>query len=67
MQIRKSKDDRVNEVADLIEHLQDIKYHIKPFELAEEVVKLIDSLHGKYYANKIMNYLEEEKRYKSVK
>ena len=67
MQIRKSKDHRVNEVADLIEHLQDIKYHIKPFELAEAVVQLIDDLHGKQYAQKIMKHINEEKNYRGTK
>lgn len=53
MQIRKSTDQRINEVAELIEHLQDYKYHIKPYEIAEEVVKLLDNLAGVAYANKI--------------
>lgn len=53
MQIRKSTDQRINEVAELIEHLQDYKYHIKPYEIAEEVVKLLDNLAGIAYANKI--------------
>jgi hypothetical protein len=53
VQIRKSSDSRVNAVAELIEHLQDYKYHIKPYEIAEEVVKLLDNLSGIAYANKI--------------
>jgi hypothetical protein len=53
VQIRKSTDQRINEVAELIEHLQDYKYHIKPYEIAEEVVKLLDNLAGIAYANKI--------------
>lgn len=53
MQIRKSTDQRINEVAELIEHLQDYKYHIKPYEIAEEVVKLLDNIAGIAYANKI--------------
>ena len=53
MQIRKSTDQRINEVAELIEHLQDYKYHIRPYEIAEEVVKLLDNLAGVAYANKI--------------
>jgi hypothetical protein len=53
VQIRKSSDSRVNAVAELIEHLQDYKYHIKPYEIAEEVVKLLDNLAGIAYANKI--------------
>jgi hypothetical protein len=53
MQIRKSKDPRINKVAELIEHLQDYKYHIKPYEIAEEVVKLLDNLVGIAYADKI--------------
>jgi hypothetical protein len=53
VQIRKSTDQRINEVAELIEHLQDYKYHIKPYEIAEEVVKLLDNIAGIAYANKI--------------
>jgi hypothetical protein len=53
VQIRKSKDPRINKVAKLIEHLQDYKYHIKPYEIAEEVVKLLDNLAGIAYADKI--------------
>jgi hypothetical protein len=53
VQIRKSKDPRINKVAELIEHLQDYKYHIKPYEIAEEVVKLLDNLAGIAYADKI--------------
>jgi hypothetical protein len=53
VQIRKSTDKRINEVAELIEHLQDYKYHIKPYEIAEEVVKLLDNIAGIAYANKI--------------
>jgi hypothetical protein len=53
VQIRKSKDPRINKVAELIEHLQDYKYHIKPYEIAEEVVKLLDNLVGIAYADKI--------------
>ena len=55
MQIRKSEDSRVNAVAELIEHMQDYKYHVKPYEIAEEVVKLLDKLAGIAYANKIKN------------
>jgi hypothetical protein len=53
VQIRKSKDPRVNRVAELIEHIQDYKYHVKPYEIAEEVVKLLDNLAGLAYADKI--------------
>jgi hypothetical protein len=53
VQIRKSTDQRINEVAELIEHLQDYKYHIRPYEIAEEVVKLLDNLAGIAYSNKI--------------
>jgi hypothetical protein len=67
VQIRKSKDYRVNEVADLIEHLQDIKYHIKPFELAEAIVRLMDDLRGKDYAKKIQEYLSTENKFVNKK
>ena len=52
MQIRKHEDYRVNELADFIEHLQDIKHHIKPFEMAEKIVIFMDDLRGKEYARK---------------
>lgn len=55
MQIRKSDDSRVNAVAELIEHLQDYKYGIKPYDIAVEVVALLDKLAGIAYANKIKN------------
>lgn len=58
MQIHKSDDSRVNSVAELIEHLQDYKYHIKPYELAVEIVKLLDNMAGIGYANKIKEYRE---------
>ena len=63
MQIKKSLDYRVNELAEFIEHLQDVKYHIKPFELAENIVLFMDDLRGKEYAQKILKHLNEEKRY----
>jgi hypothetical protein len=61
VQIRKSDDFRVNAVAELIEHLQDYKYHIKPYEIAVEVVKLLDNMVGIGYSNKIKEYREERK------
>ena len=54
MQIQKSSDYRVNELAEFIEHLQDVKYHIKPFELAESIVLFMDDLRGKEYTTKLM-------------
>ena len=51
--MRIHKDYRVNLVADLLENLKDHKYHIKPIELAEEVVKLMDEIQGKEYATKL--------------
>lgn len=63
MQIRKSTDQRINEVAELIEHLQDYKYHIKPYEIAEEVVKLLDNLAGMAYANKIKKELKDRQNF----
>lgn len=59
MQILKHEDYRVNELADFIEHLQDNKYHIKPFEMAEEIVVFMDHIRGKEYARKIREYLNE--------
>lgn len=47
------KDYRVDMVADLIRYLKDYNYNIKPLEMAENIVKLIDEIHGKEYANKI--------------
>ena len=58
MQIRKSSDFRVNELAELIEHLKDYKHHITPFEIAEEVVKYMDMVTGRGYMQKIKDHLE---------
>ena len=60
MQIRKHSDYRVNELADFIEHLQDKKWHIKPFEMAEAIVVFMDYLRGKEYARKIQDYLKHD-------
>ena len=57
MQIRKHEDYRVNELAEFIEQLQDNKYHIKPFEMAENIVAFMDDQRGKEYARKIQEYL----------
>jgi len=65
VQIRKHMDYRVNEVAELIEHLQDVKYHIKPFEMAEEIVKFMDDLRGKEYARKIQDYVKSDYKFQS--
>ncbi len=65
MQIRKHQDYRVNEVAEFIEHLQDIKYHIKPFEMAEAIVLFMDDLRGKEYARKIQDYLKHDHKFTS--
>ena len=63
MQIRKSSDYRVNAVANLIESLKDTKYHIGPFELAENIVAFIDKVQGIEYANKINHYKEDYKAF----
>jgi len=60
MQIRKHKDYRVNDLAEFIEHLQDIKYHINPFEMATEIVVFMDNLRGKEYAKKIQDYVRSD-------
>lgn len=65
MQIRKHKDYRVNELAEFIEHLQDIKYHIKPFEMAEAIVPFMDDLRGKDYAKKIQDYIKLDNNFQS--
>jgi len=65
VQIHKHKDYRVNKLAEFIEHLQDVKYHIKPFELAENIVLFMDDLKGKEYAQKILKHLNEEKQFRS--
>jgi len=67
MQIRKHEDYRVNELAEFIEHLQDVKYHIKPFEMAIEIVKFMDDLRGKEYARKIQEYVRDSNSYKGEK
>jgi hypothetical protein len=65
VQIRKHKDYRVNELAELIEHLQDVKYHIKPFEMAEAIVTFMDDLRGKEYARKIQDYVISDFKFQS--
>ena len=60
MQIRKHKDYRVNDLAEFIEHLQDVKYHIKPFEMAEAIVGFMDNIRGKEYARKIQDYVKSD-------
>ena len=60
MQIRKHKDYRVNELAEFIEHLQDVKYHIKPFEMAEAIIVFMDNLRGQEYARKIQYYVKSD-------
>jgi len=59
MQIHKSKDYRVNIVANLIHSLKDTKYRISSFELAEQVVALMDKIQGVEYAHKV-NYHKED-------
>ena len=65
MQIRKHKDYRVNELAEFIEHLQDVKYHIKPFDMATEIVFFMDNLRGKEYARKIQDYIKTQHNFDS--
>ena len=60
MQIRKSEDNRVNVIADLIEHMMDFKYHIKPFDMAVEIVKNMDYMQGIDYSNKLKEYQNHE-------
>jgi hypothetical protein len=60
VQIRKHKDYRVNNLAEFIEHLQDVKYHIKPFEMAEAIVGFMDNIRGKEYARKIQDYVKSD-------
>ena len=63
MQIRKSKDYRVNVIADLIEHMMDFKYHIKPFDMAVEIVKNMDYMQGIDYAKKLKEYQNNENHF----
>jgi hypothetical protein len=65
MQIHKHKDYRVNELAELIENLQDNKYHIKPFEMATEIVIFMDNLRGKEYARKIQDHVRSDFKFQS--
>jgi hypothetical protein len=65
VQIRKHKDYRVNELAEFIEHLQDVKYHIKPFDMATEIVFFMDNLRGKEYARKIQDYIKTQHNFDS--
>lgn len=65
MQIRKHEDYRVNELADFIEFLQDRKYHIKPFEMAECIVEFMDHIRGKEYARKMEEHKRHDDQYQS--
>jgi hypothetical protein len=65
VQIRKHKDYRVNELTEFIEHLQDVKYHIRPFEMATEIVLFMDNLRGKEYARKIEDYIKTQHNFDS--
>ena len=67
MQIRKHEDYRVNELAEFIEFIQDRKHHIKPFEMAENIVEFMDNIRGKEYARKIQEYLKDSDSYKGEK
>jgi hypothetical protein len=60
VQIRKSEDYRVNVIADLIEHMMDFKYHIKPFDMAVEIVKNMDYMQGVDYAKKLREHQKHE-------
>ena len=53
MQILKSDDFRVNEIATIIEELQDLKNDIKPFDIAKTIVKYIDQIYGQGDVNKM--------------
>jgi hypothetical protein len=66
MQIHKSKDYRVNIVANLIHSLKDAKYRISSFELAEQVVALMDKIQGIEYAHKINDFKEEARKFHKV-
>jgi hypothetical protein len=63
VQIRKSEDYRVNVIADLIEHMLDFKYHIKPFEMAVEIVKNMDYMQGVDYAKKLKENQKHENNF----
>lgn len=63
MPIHNHEDNRVNLVADLIEHLRDYKFHIKSLEIAENVVKLMDQIYGESYGKKFKDYLDNERAF----
>jgi hypothetical protein len=63
VQIRKSEDYRVNVIAELIEHLTDFKYHIKPFDMAVEIIKNMDQMQGVDYAKKLKEYQNHENHF----
>jgi hypothetical protein len=63
MQIRKSQDYRINAVANLIESLKDTKYRITSFEIAENVVALIDKIHGLEYKNKHDDFKKDSRAF----
>jgi hypothetical protein len=67
MQIRKHPDPRVVKLADHIEFIQDRKYHIKPFEMAELIVQFLDNLQGQAYAYKIQQSTEDARSFHGKK
>lgn len=67
MQIRKHSDSRVNKLADHIEFIQDRKYHIKPFEMAELIIEFLDNLQGQAYAHKIRESMADAKSFMGKK
>ena len=67
MQIRKHSDPRVTKLADHIEFIQDRKYHIKPFEMAELIIEFLDNLAGEAYAHKIREATADTRSFLSKK
>jgi len=63
VQIRKSEDFRINEIATIIEELQDYKHNIQPFDLAKTIVKYIDNIYGQGYAKKISDQNKDNKAF----
>lgn len=63
MQIRKSSDSRVNALAEHIEFIQDRKYYIRPFEMAELIIEFLDNLYGQAYAEKIRRATDEHQSF----
>jgi hypothetical protein len=61
------KDYRVNMVSNLIIDLKDINYKIRPLEMAEKIVELMDRIYGMEYKNKVEHQIKDYKSFNGTK